>query len=395
MKIAVALSGQPRTWRQTIGPLKCFFAGHDVEVFLHSWDESGPAERTEIVEAYGARSASFEPRPGFIEEKRRLAERFPDRPALSMFDMFHSLARSLEFAREAHEGGADYDMVCRSRFDLTFQGRLSVDRPPPGEIAVPAGFEEDAGCNDQFAVGTPPALWAYAGVSDWLSKGSGLPEGPRLRPEVALRCYLENAAGLVVREAPFPVALLREGQAGRPFEALRDDPMFHAQKHEDWEAFARAHFPPSLIERVSFEHYGRRALELDRNFGRWLDRQAPAIREALLFAPWPRRVEAIDALLEGQEGRPADQFAYERIRYLCATLLHRMAPGEPMTPEGFLVHALSANRLDAERCADWARQDSSRLEAAVRLLVRLPMLAAAFDFAPPLEQPTLPAWRLA
>jgi len=87
MRIALCLSGQPRTWRWTRESLMAFFAGHELEVFFHTWREGDPAELDALTEAYRPRAHRIADRPLFLAEKRLLAERFPTRPPLTIFDI--------------------------------------------------------------------------------------------------------------------------------------------------------------------------------------------------------------------------------------------------------------------------------------------------------------------
>jgi hypothetical protein len=393
MRIAVCLSGQPRTWRATCRSLLDFFAGHDLDVFLHSWTDEDPAELDALARAYAPRAVSFEPRPLFAAEKRRMAERFPTRPPLTIFDMFHSIARSLDLALQS---GETYDLVARARYDALFDGRWAEGAVEEGAVVVPDIYPEAAGCTDQFAVGRPGAMALYGGAGGWLKEAlEALPAEPWLRPEPALRLYLEQACGLKVELRPIAMKLLRSEQLGRAFEAVVDDPVFHAAKHEAWEAFAQAQFP-DLAPRIDFAHHARTALALERGLTAWLASHPAQAAERLLRSPWPERLQAIDAFIGEQAGgglESLDDQAYRTVRMLCAALLQRMPLDEPMGPEGFVVHALSANAPDMQRARAWAGEERDRLDKLAALLPALGPLAKALALANPLDQPPLGAWR--
>jgi len=261
MHIAICLSGQPRTWRHTRDSLLTFFAGHDLDVFLHTWREGDPSEVEAVIDAYRPRDVRIEERPLFLDEKRQLAERYPAAPPLPMFDMFHSVAGSLALASESGEA---YDLVVRARFDTLFDGVWSGEVPPEHVLIVPDLYPYSSGCTDQLALGSPEDMQAYAGVSAWLRDGL-YPAYPErwLQPERVLRHYLEAVRGLAVETRPLAVKLLREAQAGQAFAAVCDDPLFHAAKHEAWETFALEQFP-DVAARTDFDHVGRKALGLER-----------------------------------------------------------------------------------------------------------------------------------
>jgi hypothetical protein len=391
MRIALCLSGQPRTWRATRASLEAFFAGHEVDVFLHSWREGDPAELEALLDAYRPRAHLFEPRPLFLDEKRMLAERFPSRPPLTLFDMFHSVAQSLALVAEAAD--SDYDLVVRARFDALFDGAWSGDAPGDGEVVIPDAYPNDYGVNDQFAIGRMAEMQAYGGVLDWMRLMLPEVRGRWFRPEAALKVWLEDVSSLTVRLQPIAMRLLRERQIGSAFADVSDDLLFHAAKHEAWEAFAADRFPEVAAD-VDFDHPSRTPLALDRAFAAWLVGRPEADSFALLGAPWAQRIRAVDAFISGQAGELSalDEDSYRSVRLVCAMLLQRMDGREPMTPESFLVHALSANISDMRRAAEWSDGNPSAMSGLAGACEGLGPLALAFRYAPPLAQKGVGAW---
>jgi hypothetical protein len=392
MRIALCLSGQPRTWRVTHESLRAYFGGHEVDVFLHTWREGDPAELAALLETYRPRAHRIEDRPLFAEEKRLLAERFPTRPPLTIFDMFHSVAESLALAADPANGA--YDLVVRARFDALFDGVWSGEVPGEGELVLPDLYADPSGVTDQFAIGRPAEMQAYGAIDAWLPKI--LPElrGTWFRPEAALKVYLEDACGLALRLRPIPMRLLREAQVGRSFETLADDPLFHAEKHEAWEAFAAEQFP-DVATQTDFDHAARTPLALDRALTAWLEGRPPADGFQLLKAPWSRRLRAVDAFIASQAGdlSTLDDESYRAVRLICAMLLQRMDRTEPMTLESFLVHVLSANISDMRRAAEWGDRNQHLLQRLGETRRGLGPLGKALEYAPPLAQSGIGAWR--
>jgi len=390
MRIALCLSGQPRTWRHTWRTAFDFFAGHAVDVFIHTWEETDPADLRDLLATYAPRGYAVEARPLFIAEKRRMAELFPTSPPFTIFDMFHSMSASVALALAASKAGQPYDVICRSRFDLIHDGRWDGEPPPTNAVVVSAAEAREDACNDQFALGDPAAMRLYAGVSPWLMDGLLDFHGSLFRPEMALYHYLTRTCGLTVVRAPLAVTLLRPDQAGRPFADLRDDPMFHALKREDWEAFAKTHDLRGADRALDFEHFGRTPLALDR----WLQGLPAERRAAVLTPAWPERIVAIERLIGDEIGRAdMDAQRHGMVRLICAALMHRMARDEPVSPLSFIVQALSANVLDMQRAQAWVQADGGRIAQVAAFLGDLPMLAAALRFAPPFEQPASSGWR--
>ena len=69
MRIALCLSGQPRTWRHTWRTAFDFFAGHAVDVFIHTWEETDPADLRR-----GALPAASRGRIRTITDRGRISE---------------------------------------------------------------------------------------------------------------------------------------------------------------------------------------------------------------------------------------------------------------------------------------------------------------------------------
>jgi len=391
MRIALCLSGQPRTWRHAWRTAFAYFEAHEVDVFIHTWDELDPAELQDLLAAYAPRAFRLEPRPSFMAEKRRLAERFPVTPPFTIFDMFHSMAASVTLALEADSAATPYDLICRSRFDLIHDGRWNGEAPPAGAVLVPShGGAGDFGCNDQFAIGDPATMRRYAGIADWLMEGMGHFQGSAFMPEVALQYYLKTVCGVTLLQEPMVQRLLREDQAGLPYAEIRHDPLFNARKSEEWEAFAKAHDLRGGDRALDFHHRSRTPLAYDR----WLKGLPEEQRRPALTLPWPERLAAIDHLLIETLGLAAmDAERHGVVRQICAALVHRMARDEPMSPASFVVQALSANVLDMKLAQAWVQEDGGRVEQVAKALTGLPMLAAALRFAPPFEQEGVMGWR--
>jgi hypothetical protein len=391
MRLAICLSGQPRSWRHTYESLFNFFDGHAVDVFIHTWDDIEAAELEAVRSAYSPRAMAASARPMFLAEKRAMAARFPVSPPLTILDMFYSMAASVNLALDASAPPQPaYDLICRTRFDTIYDGCWRGEAPAQGAIAVQTGeFEPPDGCNDQFALGEPEVMRLYAGVWDWLPHGMNILPPPCLRPEIALQAYLIDTCGLTLKRERFALTLLRDYQIGQPFSALADDPLHHARKREDWEAFAKTHMAPEITSGLDFRHYGRLPLMLDK----WLHARTPDVRRAVLTGDWADRIVAIDGLLHGETGGTMDADRHRMVRLIDAALINRMSRDEPIGPESFIVHALSANLKDMQRALAWALEDEGRLNMLDPILDRLPTLGPAYRFAQPFEQPPTVGWR--
>jgi hypothetical protein len=361
-----------------------------VDIFLHTWREGDPAELEALIAAYAPRAWLIEDRPLFVEEKRLLADRFPTRPPLTIFDMLYSVAESVKLAVAS---GETYDLLVRARFDALFDGAWSGEAPAVGELIIPDLYPDPAGCTDQFAIGRPAEMQVYADMGAWLGGVIGqVDRGDWLRPEPVVRQYLEPVSGLTIAERPIAMKLCRDEQVGLSFAELTDAPLFHAAKYETWESFAREQFP-DVAAHADFYHPARSALEYERRLNAWLATRPRKDLFQLFKSPWSRRILAMDAFIASQAGPldPPDEASYQLLRTICATLLHRMDRKEPMTLESFVVHTLSANLDDMQRAANWA-VTPGRLAGLPKLANRLGPLTRALGFTNPLEQTGIRAW---
>ncbi|MDE1146400.1 MAG: hypothetical protein PW843_07210 [Azospirillaceae bacterium] len=403
MRVALCLSGQPRTWRHCIDSLRRFVDGHEVTTFLHLWDEVPEDEVAALVAAYRPAAHLVTARPAFADEKRRMAERWHYRPPFSIFDMFHAVGLSLGLAL-AHKGpdgkAAPFDAILRVRYDSRFDDHMLDAWFQERAIVTPDSWHPEQGYNDQFAFGRPAFMRLYAAFANWLPRGMETYRYNVFQPEIILRQYLDGVAMVPVKALPLRITLLREGQEDLSFDKLTDQPMVHAQKAENWRRYAAEVLPADLVAKLDFSHYAETPLAVDKRLDELLAPLDATAQERLLQAPWPERILAADAFLGGQVSQLSGNGMltaeeYERLRLLCAALIHRMPRDEPMEADAAILHALSCNESDAHRAAEWLRlfgaPGLARMEQRVG---RLDVLARAMTHADPFRQAFYKGWRL-
>lgn len=131
-RIAVCLSGQPRTWKIAAPSIVRYFKAakvpHDnvaVDFFIHTWEnnvwQQGALRTEESVDEAADIRRAFEPIAMQVESPRANKKYW--------HPLFDSLTRSIFLKRE-HElaEGFEYDVVVKSRLDVAF---------PPGEVFTP------------------------------------------------------------------------------------------------------------------------------------------------------------------------------------------------------------------------------------------------------------------
>jgi hypothetical protein len=137
MKIAVCLSGQPRTVKYTINSIKNFFSdNYQFDFFCHTWNyndfkvkegdkpiyfKSTPADTTEFNNAVGILS----PKKVVVDTKDTLAN-----VCFPWDSMLYSCMMANQYKRQYEiEHNFTYDIVVKSRYDLIFpvNQRFTID----------------------------------------------------------------------------------------------------------------------------------------------------------------------------------------------------------------------------------------------------------------------------
>ena len=137
MRIAVCISGQPRTWRVSHKNIQNYFDidGVDVDYFIHTWDtntyrgKDETADKKMIFKTIESEehdiNECFNPK-GFIFEK------FKSDDFGYYFPLFYSFMKSVWLKRKYElENDFVYDIVIKTRFDINFwqEGINKVGEP--------------------------------------------------------------------------------------------------------------------------------------------------------------------------------------------------------------------------------------------------------------------------
>lgn len=166
MKIALCLSGQPRSYEKGYEYLKKnLFDHHDVDVFIHTWEY--PIELLDDVEQLFSNNIKD------VHYEESLNEQYfakyhvgnPKYPAYNTTQMFYGVYASNNLQRKyALTYNIDYDIVIRSRFDFALNKLLPYNEVVSGKIYVPDCRQnlERTVANDQFAYGTPETMNLYS-----------------------------------------------------------------------------------------------------------------------------------------------------------------------------------------------------------------------------------------
>lgn len=229
MKIALCLSGRPRSYREGFEYHKRnLLDRHDVDVFIHTWDDIDDMAFQYIDYNYDpvaiTTSTTFSDQ-SFTKYKTDN----PDWPPKNAIHMMFSVFKANELKRE-HElvSGIVYDAVIRSRFDFALNRQIDFEIEP-GKVYVPNDFIkgriEPNGiiCNDQFAVGDSPTMDLYSNTFWNIDRAATL--GAPIIGEDLLSVNLQIAG--VIRERMVYIDMNHPFPPGRfnntPHSLLRDE----------------------------------------------------------------------------------------------------------------------------------------------------------------------------
>lgn len=167
MKLALCLSGQPRSFKKAYEYIKSNLLDvHDVDVFIHSWRPSGVAKYSEMYEElnelYHPKYLTLDsPLPENVNSHMFVPN--ASHPANFVTSMLYSIYRSNDY-RIVHElkNGTKYDFVIRSRLDFALNTQIDFNSLQSDVLYIPKDAEGVNLFNDQFAVSNPDNMNAYA-----------------------------------------------------------------------------------------------------------------------------------------------------------------------------------------------------------------------------------------
>lgn len=359
-KLAVCISGQPRTWRHCKHSLDLLFKEFDVDYVLHSWSDVPPDERSDLLESYRPVAHIFEDRPDYTSQQQNLVRLFPHVPPIGVFDMAHGIRQSIDMALQ--HGG--YDLIARVRYDAIFAGRFGAYRLKKKALFVPA-WPDIGGCNDQFAVGIPEAMRIYGDYLTWLTGPDICAHHPGwFRPEQGLRCHLEqhlNANQIVCDD--LDMKLLRPTMVGRSYEQVHEDSFHQVRKQSQWSAFGQRHgietkegspiiaaLSHLQAEHVYIEQYILSASESDR--------------ADIITGNWRRKIIQLDRMLAGY-AKTNDMLSINDICKLTSVFLHLTHRDAATDGYQAVLLPFSVMSGDHIRSAEWIRSHPTEMRAVM------------------------------
>lgn len=240
MKVALCLSGLPRTWKKTYPFLKKHILDHyDVDIFLHTWYENTPLEHEELISVYRPKKFCLDKNNCIILPKEY--ER-ADAPGVAnknstyknIFSMYKSIwisnCTKIQFESE---NNFKYDWVVRLRFDYLLDYEINLSEKNKNLLYIPiqhihhgfnANSEYPVLVCDQFAFSKSSIMDMYSGtylnIDEFYSHGDkykhlegGNIEKVMINGEHLLAMQLRKCLlNKIIKYIPykFPSCLLRE-----------------------------------------------------------------------------------------------------------------------------------------------------------------------------------------
>lgn len=164
MKIAVCISGQPRSYAKGYEYLKRNLLDHyDCDIFIHSW-ENPVYERFDVVNLYKPKRWDFE--QPFGDHYDRFFTNVPGSgwyPPTATISMFYSMLKVMELKCHHELENSHYDWVVRTRFDYALNGVIPFNTLDSSKLYIPDCRmvpTRDFG-NDQFAFSSSKNMNEY------------------------------------------------------------------------------------------------------------------------------------------------------------------------------------------------------------------------------------------
>lgn len=138
MKIAVCISGQPRTWFTAKENIFTYFdlKGHEVDFFIHTWNQNTFRESSNIESErtyVDVDKNEFIEMRKYFKPKLMTVEEYTSENFISIWSsLFYSFMKSIWLKRKYElDNDFEYDIVIKTRFDVNFymEGYNELNRP--------------------------------------------------------------------------------------------------------------------------------------------------------------------------------------------------------------------------------------------------------------------------
>lgn len=223
-KIAICMSGEPRSYIHCIESFKRFFHGHDIDIYIASKSES---VNDDLMVQYNTKNVNTYTDPSFKGLEAEGFTRFgfkSERDGLlvakaspNLYPMWYGVYKSVEYLINNPDIASQYDAICRCRFDNFFIKPMDISSFPKNSIFVDPNYNEHNGFSDHLAIGEPEAMIKYLSLFNWIEKSFLQDFGEKgYLPERVLKKYLLEHCKINVVPHEFESRLFRDSFVGLP-----------------------------------------------------------------------------------------------------------------------------------------------------------------------------------
>lgn len=174
MRTCLLLSGQIRNLKKTFESIKKNLIDvYNTDVFISTWvnGEGDDSRIDEVIEIYNPISIEVTTPNNILKNTiepliRPYKFNLPiETNPTSIFMMWYKIMIANELRNIYQKTNKfKYDVVIRSRFDLSCDSEIQLIRPSDNEIYIPRGYDWRGGYNDLFAIGTSETMNTYCGM---------------------------------------------------------------------------------------------------------------------------------------------------------------------------------------------------------------------------------------
>ena len=203
MRLAILLSGQPRTLHVAYDSLKKFyFDKYECDVFVHTWfDKKFP------LSTYGKMIDLFKPKKILIEEQiifdgKGIIDPMWGSVLQNLLSCYYSIFMANQLRNLYEEDKKfKYDFVMRIRTDIKIERPIELEKIEKDKLALYNWTQlvyNDIGCSDVFAIGPPNIMDIYSNLYNkalyyLYEDPTWVIRDPKMRGEYILNHHLRTA----------------------------------------------------------------------------------------------------------------------------------------------------------------------------------------------------------
>ncbi|WP_157956957.1 hypothetical protein [Salinicola aestuarinus] len=169
-RIAVCLSGHPRTFNETAVEFEKLF-GSRVDFYFSTWSHPEAFGLEKIFSENGLRLVGYEyvAEPDYSRSERLILEKFCDTyPDFFIFNQWFGVKRAIQLMANYEEViGRKYDIVFRARFDLSFDTSIESIFKKSDQESINY-LEAVSKGSDQFMFSTRDNMMIFTKFEEWL-----------------------------------------------------------------------------------------------------------------------------------------------------------------------------------------------------------------------------------